>query len=76
MESSWLGPTFPKFHIYLNQIRAKRRPVKHPLQPGEQQEHFMNTFVQIEHRGHKVLFIPVCITPGDSDLTCNSFEMS
>lgn len=50
MESSWLGPAFPEFHIYLNQIRAKHSPVRHPLQPLEQQGFLenMNTFVQIK----------------------------
>lgn len=67
MEASWLGPAFPKFHIYLNQIRAEHSPVRHPLQPREQQGFLenMNAFVQIKHWDHEVVFIPVTIVPAD-----------
>ena len=68
MESSWLGPAFPKFHIYLNQIRAKRSPFTQPLEQRGVLEN-MNTFVQIKHWDQEVVFTPVSIVPPDTSLT-------
>ncbi len=68
IESSWLGPAFPEFHIYLSQISAKHSPVRHPLQPLQEQgvSENMNTFVQIEQWDHGVVFIPISVVPADT----------